>query len=335
MRHLLVLALVCLVPISVLAAEWEEFLEEKGIRGYARSVGDSSLLEVRATLVIPAKIEVVGEVLRDVENLARPGTNCIEARFIEKPDRNHYTFYVAYSTPWPISDRDVVMKAAIRYDLALGRVVADLVAVKEPVVPLREGFVRITDLRAQFVIEYLSRDKTGLIYTSRTDPGGSIPTFLVNHSNKSSLRTNVIDLRSAAKDGKYIAAGASSPDRELVERLAADEARLTEIVTNRLSGFISDRALISTFVADRSVVTSLIKGDGKVGEILLHGWGSPESKREAVKVLLAELLANHTDNQAAIDLFVSDDDLIDSILFRKRGSNRVEAFIFQFRKKDE
>ena len=54
----------------------------------------------------------------------------------------------------------------------------------------RAGRVRITKMTSQFMVEYISRKKTGVVYTSRADPGGSLPTFLVNHGSKDSLKDN-------------------------------------------------------------------------------------------------------------------------------------------------
>ena len=104
------------------AGGWTQFLDKNGVRGYTRTVPGSNLVDVRSTIVVPAKIEIVGAVLRDVEGLKRSGSSCIEVRIIEKRDRNHYTFYVAYDFPWPVSDRDAVVKVTTRYDLNKARV---------------------------------------------------------------------------------------------------------------------------------------------------------------------------------------------------------------------
>ncbi len=155
-----------LIPVALLAApawagEWEQFLDEDGVSGYSRSVEGSRVLELRSVVVVDARIEVVGEVLRDVEALARPGSSCYEARFLEKRDSNHYTFYVAYSVPGPFHDRVAVVSVANRYDLERGRVTADLRGVRAPKVSLPGSAVLIPEFEAQFVIEYLSREKTG------------------------------------------------------------------------------------------------------------------------------------------------------------------------------
>jgi len=308
------------------AGEWKRFLDEDGVKGYTRSVRGSALYEVRSTIIVPARIEVVGAVLRDVEGLKRPGSSCLEARLIERQDANHYTFYVAYDFPWPVSDRDAVIQVVNRYDLDKGRVIADLRAVSHPRLPRRKDRLRITDLRSQFVIEYISRERTGVVYTSRADPTGHIPTFLVNRGSKSSLKDNALDLRKAVKNPVYVRAAASSSDAALVERFTSDPRKLTRIIERRLGELISDPALVARLVADRRVLGELTGGSGRVGEILLHGWGSYESKAEAVRVLLRALLAGRVP-AAKLDGFVADRRLIGRILYGKGGDKAVATLL--------
>jgi hypothetical protein len=325
---LLLLALLLGLPsrVSMAASEWRKVLDENGVKGYARSVPGSDILEFRSTLVIPARIELIAEILRDVQGLKRGSSRCREVRILEMRDRNHYTFYVAYDLPVPMDDRDVVIRVSTTYDLALGRAVCELAAVDSPLMPPRQGYRRIKDLRAQFVFEYLGREKTGIVYTSRTDPGGHIPDFLVNYSNKKSLRESAADLRKATADPKYRKAAATSPDRELVERILADPTKMDAIVRNRLAEFIHDRDFVALLAEEPVIKRALQTGDDRVGEILLHGWGSRDSRRQAVSVLLQQLLSRRGLDQPSIARLASDAPLLDQLLAGQGGgAARIKA----------
>ena len=143
---------------------------------------------------------------------------------LKKPDRNHYTFYLAYDYPMPISDRDVVIDVRIKYDFHLGQATATLTASRTPLVPVKDGAVRITDLKIQFILVYLNRKKTGIVYTSRVDPGGHIPDFLINLSNKRALNGGFMDIRGAIKKKEYIEAAKASQDFQVVEKLVNNRA---------------------------------------------------------------------------------------------------------------
>jgi hypothetical protein len=327
MRTQLLLLLSLSASSFASAGEWRQFLDEDGVRGYAREVDGSDILELRSTIVVPAKMEVVGAVLRDVEGLARPGTSCTEARFVERRDHNSYIFYLAYDFPWPLSDRDVVIRATTRYHVDKGRVISDLQAIEDPRVPPREGYIRIEDMTSQFVIEYLSREQTGVVFTTRVDPGGRLPSFLINVSSKGSLKENALDLRRAARAPEYVERAAASSDTQLVERITRDPAEMKKISGNRLGEIIGDRRLVDRLLADQRVFTELTSGSGEIGATIMHGWGSRQSRAQAVRLLLTRYLRNHTDDRAAIERFVSDPKLIERILARREVDAAVAAFI--------
>ena len=299
--------------------DWTPVLNEKGIKGYSRSVAGSDILEFRSTVVIPARIELIGEILRDVEGLKRTSKSCQEVRIIEYQDRNNYTFYVAYSFPFPLTDRDVVIKVTTTYDFALGRALSDLRAVATPKLPPRKGYVRITDMRAQFVFEYLGRERTGIVYTSRTDPGGHIPDFLVNYSNKRALLSSAEDLRAATLKPEYQKAAATSQDHALVEGILKDPQAMGRIARNRLAEFIHDAGFVALLAGDPGVMAALLSGEGGVGETLLHGWGSRGSQRRAVAELLRRFLGGRGVAAAIVEAVAGDQRLLDRLLSGQGG----------------
>jgi hypothetical protein len=196
---------------------------------------------------------------------------------------------VAYRLPGPFDDRVAVVSASNRYDLELGRVTADLHAVAKPAITLPPDAVQITEFEAQFVIEYLSREKTGVVYTSRIDPAGNIPAFLADRGARDGLLENARDLRRAVRRAEYMQAAAASPDAALAERLVGDRAVVSRVLANRLREVIDDPALVARLASDPGVLESFASGDGRVGAVLLLGWGSAESRREAVGLLLSQL----------------------------------------------
>jgi hypothetical protein len=268
------------------AGEWERFVHEDGVAGYFRAVPGSRVLEIRSVVVVDARIEVVGAVLRDVPGLKRPGSSCTDARFVRMTDRDHYTFYVSYAVPFPFQDRDAVVRVHNRYDLDHGRVIAGLRAVPDPAVPVDPDKVRIGEFEAQFVIEYLGRERTGVVYTSRVDPGGNVPAFVANHVARASVLDNARALRRAVTHAEYAERAAASADAALAESLLADPAAVRRVVANRIGELTDDGALAARLAADPAIVDAFVHGDGEVGRTLLLGWGSAESRREALALLL-------------------------------------------------
>jgi hypothetical protein len=319
--------LLLLLGSSTAAGEWTQVLDEDGVSGYAREVPGSRVLEFRSVVVVDARIEVVGAVLRDVEGLRREGSSCTEARVLSRDDRDHYTFLVAYALPWPFQDRVAAVRVSNAYDLDHGRVIADLRAVGAPSVHAPEASVWIRDFEARFVVEYLSRERTGVVFTSRVDPAGNIPAFLANRAARSSLLDDARALREAVRKPKHLAAGAASPDAELAERLVHDPAAVHRIVANRLGELFPEQALVTRIAAEPRIRESFLRGDGAASAVLLRGWGSPESRREAVRLLLREYLRARSADAAAVDRFVLRRELLDDVLAGRGGEAAVAGFL--------
>ena len=304
---------------------WVTLSDEENVKGYSRTVDGSNILEYRSTIVVDSKIEIVGAVLRNVNGLKEDNKNCIELRFLEKKDNNNYTFYIAYSYSGPIANRDIIVKVTTRYDLKRGRVISDLTAVSEPLVPYKKGFVRITDYRAQFVIEYINREKTGVIFTSRMNPGGSIPAFIVNYMGKRAIFSGAADLREAVKKQKYIDAANGSKDVQIVESVVGNRDKMRTILRNRLGEYIRDDELVKIMTANNVMYDKLCRGDGEVNEIILHGWGSYESRRRAVDVLLSQYLRLFINDGKKVEDMIRSNDLVTKALAGIKCADTVRS----------
>jgi hypothetical protein len=141
------------------------------------------------------------------------------------------------------------------------------------------GAVRMPEFSGTFVFEYLSREKTGVVYTYRADPGGGVPLFAANIVGKSMIYRTLSNLRNIAKNRKYFEAGQQSTDRQLFENILSDNQKVRAILKARTSEYCRDEEWIDAAVADDAIFDYFIKGDG-MAQQLFASWGS----RETVKV---------------------------------------------------
>ncbi|ETR73741.1 MAG: Lipid-binding START domain protein [Candidatus Magnetoglobus multicellularis str. Araruama] len=166
------------------ASEWQPAIKKNGIDAYSRRVEGTNILEIRAITVVDARMEVIAEVLRDIPANVEWRPKCVECRLLERHNRNAMTTYTRIDLPWPVSDRDVIIKADTSINLKTGRAVVSLGAVDHHKAPPPNENVRITEFFSQYYLEYINREQTGIIFTTRVNPAGRIPTFLVNMFNK-------------------------------------------------------------------------------------------------------------------------------------------------------
>jgi hypothetical protein len=295
--------------------DWELVMDKNGIKAYSRKIAGSGIFEFRAVMVVDAPIEVVGEMLRDVPAVSEWLPYCDAARLVETEDRNNFTTYFSLDLPWPVKDRDLVMKSVTRYDFDLGRAVSDLFDTQAAACPLRETHIRIPEMKGQYVFEFITREKTGIIHTYRADIGGSLPDWMANYATQNNMYNTFVNMKKMIKKEKYQALGRVSPDREITERLLADKQRVKSVLEARLREFIKDLSFVDMIYNSRDIDEVLKADNGRISETLLYGWGSAESKRKAVRVVLEIFLSGLTDDPKLTAAILNDDRLAETILY--------------------
>lgn len=312
---LMMVLLFVLNTLAVSASEWQPEIKKNGIDAYSRVVEGTDILEIRAITVVDARMEVIAEVLRDIPANVEWRPKCVECRLLERHNRNAMTTYTRIDLPWPVSDRDVVIKADTSINLNTGRVVVSLGSVDHYKAPPPDGNVRITEFFSQYYLEYINREQTGIIFTTRVNPAGSIPTFLVNMFNKRFAYEEMLGLTNMVKKKKYIAAGKQSEDRKTIENLLQSNEKVQRIFRARLDSFIKDKKFVDLLANDKKVIQVFGQGSGEIERLILYGMGLRKSKKKAVKKLLKVHLQNNSDySPELIENICNDDILISSIL---------------------
>jgi hypothetical protein len=201
---------------------WTLRKDSEGIKVYTRNNPTSDFDEAKSEMVVDSRIEVVAEVLRDIESFPGWMYGCLKTSFVEKKDRSNFTFYFVFNSPWPVSDRDVTVKVATTFDLQVGKATIKLESVNHPSRPENSDYVRMRELKGEYTLEYLSRNKTKVTYWVKIDPGGSIPASLANLTSVDLPFETLNGLRAKTTDQKYLKLAEKSEDRKLVEQSIKD-----------------------------------------------------------------------------------------------------------------
>ncbi len=294
--------------------DWELVMDKNGIKAYSRKVEGSGIFEFRAVMVVDARPEVVAEALRDIPAMPQWLPDCDNAYVINMEDRNNFTSYVSLDLPWPVKDRDLVMKTDTKYDFDHARAISDFVQYEEPDCPPTGSHIRIPELKGQYVFVYVTRERTGIVQTYRADIGGSLPEWLANFATKYNIYNTFMNLKDMFKKEKYLELAKTSPDRTLCENFQSNMEEVKSVLAARLREFIADEDFIAMIQNSRAIDDVLADGNGRISEILLYGWGSDESKKKAVRYVLEIYLSGRTCNEQTINTVLNDERLIDTIL---------------------
>ncbi len=181
-------------------SDWKTVINEEGITVETRSVEGSDVDEFRATTVIEKPIEVVGELLADVPNQINWIKDCVEVKILSKESEHDLVQYYVIKTPWPLNYRDVVFITKTKVDRQAGYVDVTSIATAEPLEPIRAGCLRITSSEQHWIFQRIAPDRTMVVFTNTTNPGGAIPAFVANAFSKDMPFHTLRNMRAAVEN---------------------------------------------------------------------------------------------------------------------------------------
>lgn len=162
---------------------WRKIGEENGIVGYVRPTSRSSVDEIKAVGIINAPIAAVEAVIRDVSLMPQYVFLCEDAFLIDTPEMKSrgdiMYFYSRMDLPFPASDRDVVLKAQWSIDKKTGTVHCRAENVPTACLKDRDA-IRIPMSFMDCTLTPQGDDRTEVIYQALVDPGGELPSLVVN-----------------------------------------------------------------------------------------------------------------------------------------------------------
>ena len=187
---------------------WEE-AASANIDGFtlkvsARSKGGSDIKEVRGVGTFDAPSWVVKNVIDDVVNYKNFMPYTKESTVVSKHD-GYIVSYQRLATP-VVDDRDYTIKI---FDESREDVNGTIIwknrwtEANTLGPPLRQGIARVGVNEGYWILESAAGDRTKATYYVYTNPGGSIPTFVINMANAQAVPELYRAVAKAARDPKY------------------------------------------------------------------------------------------------------------------------------------
>ncbi|QSP96262.1 START domain-containing protein [Marinobacter salinisoli] len=160
------------------AKDWKLREEVGNIRVYTVDQTDSSFKAFKAEALLDTPIENLMAVMINPESCLEWVHNCIESYAFGEGNFHDRYAYSVNNMPWPVTDRDYVLRIQTRGNRASGEVIMDLNAIPNQ---RREFDGRIRVDRSDTFYRFIPRgDQTKMIWIQHTDPNGSLPGWLVN-----------------------------------------------------------------------------------------------------------------------------------------------------------
>lgn len=157
---------------------WKLAKSGEGVEVYTRSTEGKKTKSFKAQTIVDYSLEEVAKLLDDVSRYNQWQDNCEVSELVKRIDENEQVGRYTSPTPWPFTDRDVVMRMR-KEEQSDGSIKYFLQSTPDAY-PRDDDFMRIEDAEGLWFVKPVGPEKTEVIYEFYADPGGNVPNWLVN-----------------------------------------------------------------------------------------------------------------------------------------------------------
>ncbi len=174
--------------------------EKEGVKVYYRKTSDVCELK----LITSLKVSLSGLVtlLSEVDNYPKWGYKVAESRELKKISDHETYYYSKLDFPWPLDDRDIVVHSKMEQDPVTRRITATSIA-KPDYIPATKGVIRMRNAHTSWTLLPGPGGWTYVEYYIYSDPGGSLPDWLVNMALDVGPRETIKNIRGFVQQEKY------------------------------------------------------------------------------------------------------------------------------------
>ena len=159
-----------------LDAQQYKFVESmNGIDMFTKVEPEGNERWTKLVTEIDAPIETVTAFTGSVSNLSSWVYACDRVELIQE-DANETIYYLVSDMPYPMTDRDVIIRKEITRNEDLSKITS--VSENFTLIEKKSSLVRIPRFKTIWQFEQLPSGKTKVTYEVSADPGGSIPNWV-------------------------------------------------------------------------------------------------------------------------------------------------------------
>ncbi|MEQ9545968.1 MAG: START domain-containing protein [Marinobacter sp.] len=157
---------------------WTLRKETDNIKVYTIDQDDSSFQAFKAEALMDTSMENLMAVMVNPNSCVEWVHNCTQSHAFGDGHFHDRYAYSVNNMPWPVADRDYVLRIRTHGEQTTGEVVMELNAVPDRREEV-DGLVRVerSDTLYRFIPE---GDRTRMVWIQHTEPNGAIPGWLVN-----------------------------------------------------------------------------------------------------------------------------------------------------------
>lgn len=180
MKRMIPAALLSLACSSWAAEDWQLKKDKNGIKVYTRPVAGTKINELKATMRMRTSVDRLVAVYLDPAKATAWVPDCEKARLVERKGDSSVSAYHMINNPWPISDRDYVIRSTVERNAKTGEAVIEFADVKDA--PAEKCCVRMGMIKGSWHLTPEPEGHVMVTYRYHFHPGGGGTPPMVNMS---------------------------------------------------------------------------------------------------------------------------------------------------------
>ena len=158
---------------------WKLSKDEGGIKIYQSEVKHSKFKSIKVECTLEGTYDKLMTILNDVINQKKWVYNNVNSSMLQRISANEFYYYSETHLPWPMTNRDAIIHLKMNKD-SLNRFLK-ISAVSVPgYIPEKSKMVRVPRSDISWYVTMPSAKTISIVYVFDTDPGGSLPAWVVN-----------------------------------------------------------------------------------------------------------------------------------------------------------
>jgi len=174
------LILLIIIPFLLQASDddWKLRKDKNEIQVFTKKLETSNIYKYMVKTKIQASVQEVYEQVIDFNENLKYMELADSLAFLDHQKNKRYINYMRFDMPWPVTNREMVMDMHVEILEDRIRLVSDDLP---NYIEKNEEYVKIEDFHEEWTIKKSrDTDKTQIIIVGWVNPGGNIPTWIVN-----------------------------------------------------------------------------------------------------------------------------------------------------------
>ncbi len=161
----------------VIAEEWKLGKNSDGISIFTRKTDQSSIEQFRGTVKIESSMAAAVALIQDMDSVQKWIHYSKSGKTLTKNGKSSLTYTIT-NLPWPLNNRDIVVNNTLTQSND-GTVTIKFEGAPDSY-PVTENMIRIRKLTGDWVLVPAENHMVSVTYTVLSEPGGRIPSWVVN-----------------------------------------------------------------------------------------------------------------------------------------------------------